>query len=79
MDASEALAAPRIHHQWLPDVLDVEPGTVADVVRGLRERGHEVRVADREWSSAQLVVAVPKAGGWSGASDPRSDGLAEGP
>ena len=27
MDASEAVAAPRIHHQWLPDVLEVEPGT----------------------------------------------------
>ena len=79
MDASEAVAAPRIHHQWLPDVLEVEPGTVADVIHDLRERGHDVRVADREWSSAQLVVADPKSGGWSGASDPRSDGLAEGP
>jgi gamma-glutamyltranspeptidase/glutathione hydrolase len=79
MDASEAVAAPRIHHQWLPDVLEVEPGTVADVIRGLRDRGHTVRVADREWSSAQLVVADPASGLLAGGSDPRGDGLALGP
>jgi gamma-glutamyltranspeptidase/glutathione hydrolase len=79
MDASEAVAAPRIHHQWLPDVLEVEPGTVADVVDDLRRRGHEVRVADREWASAQLIVADPASGLFTGASDPRGDGLAEGP
>jgi gamma-glutamyltranspeptidase / glutathione hydrolase len=79
MNASEAVAAPRIHHQWLPDVLEVEPGTVADVIQGLRRRGHDVRVADREWSSAQLIVVDPKTGVLTGASDPRSDGLATGP
>jgi len=79
MDVSEAVAAPRIHHQWLPDVLEVEPGTVADVVRELRARGHTVKVADREWSSAQMVVVDPATGAFTGASDPRSDGLAEGP
>jgi gamma-glutamyltranspeptidase/glutathione hydrolase len=79
MDASEAVAAPRIHHQWLPDVLEVEPGTVADVIQDLRGRGHEVKVADREWSSAQVIVVDPASGLFSGASDPRSDGLALGP
>jgi gamma-glutamyltranspeptidase/glutathione hydrolase len=79
MNASEAVAAPRIHHQWQPDVLEVEPGTVADVVEGLRERGHDVKIADRAWSSAQLIVADPATGRFTGASDPRSDGLALGP
>jgi gamma-glutamyltranspeptidase/glutathione hydrolase len=79
MNASEAVAAPRIHHQWQPDVLEVEPGTVADVVEGLRERGHDVKVADRAWSSAQLIVVDPARGRFTGASDPRSDGLALGP
>jgi gamma-glutamyltranspeptidase / glutathione hydrolase len=79
MDASEAVAAPRIHHQWLPDVLEVEPGTVADVIRELRRRGHEVKVADREWSSAQVIVVDPATRLFTGASDPRSDGLALGP
>ncbi len=79
MDASEAVAAPRIHHQWRPDVLEVEPGTVADVIVDLRRRGHDVKVADREWASAQVVVIDPATGVFTGASDPRSDGLAEGP
>jgi gamma-glutamyltranspeptidase/glutathione hydrolase len=79
MDASEAVAAPRIHHQWLPDVLEVEPGTVVDVVDALRRRGHHVEVADREWASAQVVVVDPATRLFTGASDPRSDGLAEGP
>jgi gamma-glutamyltranspeptidase/glutathione hydrolase len=79
MNASEAVAAPRIHHQWQPDVLEVEPGTVSDVIEGLRERGHTVRVADRLWSSAQLITVDPATGRFTGASDPRSDGLAQGP
>jgi gamma-glutamyltranspeptidase / glutathione hydrolase len=79
MDASEAVAAPRIHHQWLPDVLEVEPGTVAEVIQELRRRGHEVKVSDREWSSAQVIVVDPATGLFTGASDPRSDGLALGP
>jgi len=79
MDAAEAVAAPRLHHQWRPDVLEVEPPTPADVVDGLRRRGHAVRVADREWSSAQLVVVDPVTGLHTGASDPRGDGAAWGP
>jgi gamma-glutamyltranspeptidase/glutathione hydrolase len=79
MDAADAVAAPRIHHQWLPDVLEVEPGTTVDVIEGLRRRGHDVRVADREWASAQLIVVDPQSGLFTGASDPRSDGLALGP
>jgi gamma-glutamyltranspeptidase/glutathione hydrolase len=79
MDASEAVAAPRLHHQWRPDVLEVEPPTPADVIEGLRRRGHAVRVADREWASAQVVLIDPASGLHTGASDPRTDGAAIGP
>jgi gamma-glutamyltranspeptidase/glutathione hydrolase len=79
MDASEAVAAPRLHHQWRPDVLEVEPPTPADVIEGLRRRGHVVRVGDREWASAQLVRVDRASGLHTGASDPRSDGAAIGP
>jgi gamma-glutamyltranspeptidase/glutathione hydrolase len=79
VDASEAVAAPRFHHQWLPDELEVEPPTPADVLEGLRRRGHRVRVLDREWASAQVIVVDAESGLHTGASDPRSDGLAEGP
>jgi gamma-glutamyltranspeptidase/glutathione hydrolase len=79
MDASEAVAATRLHHQWRPDVLEVEPPTPRDVIEGLRRRGHEVKVGDREWASAQLVTVDPVTGLHAGASDPRSDGAACGP
>jgi gamma-glutamyltranspeptidase/glutathione hydrolase len=78
MDPSEAIAAPRFHHQWSPDELTVEADIPADVLAGLRERGHVVRVAERNWSSAQVIAIDPKTGWHLGASDPRSDGLAVG-
>jgi gamma-glutamyltranspeptidase/glutathione hydrolase len=78
MDPSEAIAAPRVHHQWVPDELSIEPAIPADVQQGLRDRGHVVKGAERNWSSAQ-VIAIDPAKGWHlGASDPRSDGAARG-
>lgn len=79
MDAAEAVAAPRLHHQWRPDEIEVEPPTPADVIEGLRRRGHSVRVGDREWASAQLVRVDRASGLHTGASDPRTDGEAIGP
>jgi gamma-glutamyltranspeptidase/glutathione hydrolase len=78
MDPSEAIAAPRFHHQWLPDELSIEAGMPADVQNALRLRGHNVKVAERNWSSAQVIAIDPKTGWHLGASDPRTDGLAVG-
>lgn len=71
LDAQEAVSAPRIHHQWLPARLSVEPGIPDDVVRSLRARGHEVVVQDA-FSAVQVAVRVP--GGWEGGADPRKGG-----
>ncbi|RIL06322.1 MAG: gamma-glutamyltransferase [Proteobacteria bacterium] len=76
LDPSEAIAAPRFHHQWEPDQLSVEAAIPADVLDALRERGHAVKVAERNWSSAQVIAIDPKTGWHLGASDPRSDGAA---
>ncbi len=78
MDPSEAIAAPRFHHQWVPDELSIEAGIPADVQDGLRRRGHTVKVAERNWSSAQVIAIDPKTGWHLGATDPRTDGLAVG-
>ncbi len=43
LDAQAAVAAPRIHDQWFPDVLDVEPEIARDVVDNLTRRGHKVQ------------------------------------
>ncbi|HXK22399.1 MAG TPA: gamma-glutamyltransferase [Myxococcota bacterium] len=78
MDVEEAVSAPRFHHQWSPDELVVEPDVPADVVEGLRARGHVVRVDEREWSAAEAILIDPKTGWHTGGADPRSDGLALG-
>jgi len=78
MDVETAVAAPRIHQQWVPDLLYVEPAIPADVLDGLRRRGHQVKVEKENWSSAQAIAIDPKTGWQLGGSDPRSDGLAVG-
>jgi len=78
MDVSEAVSAPRYHHQWEPATLFVEPGMPADVLDALRARGHTVEVSRRNWSSAQAIAIDPETGWHWGGSDPRSDGLARG-
>ncbi|MEQ9638543.1 MAG: gamma-glutamyltransferase [Alphaproteobacteria bacterium] len=67
----DAVAAPRIHHQWLPDKLFVEPGLSPDTRAALREKGHDV-VATRAWGSAQTVMRT--ADGFFGVADPRRAG-----
>lgn len=43
MNAAEAVSAPRINHQWMPDVITYEPdGLAPDVIDELRARGHSV-------------------------------------
>ena len=37
---AEAVAAPRLHHQWLPDEVLAENAVAPDLVAGLEARGH---------------------------------------
>ncbi len=71
MDAQAAIAAPRIHHQWFPEVLMVEPEVFAtrDVVDGLTKRGHKVREIQHIGVS-NLIVRMN--GIWEAAGEPRS-------
>lgn len=71
MDARAAVEAPRIHHQWLPHVLVVEPEVSADVVENLRARGHEVTTREA-WGAVQ--IATVEGGVRAVASDPRKHG-----
>lgn len=72
MDPQEAVAAPRFHHQWQPDLLFLEPGIPRDVQDALRARGHQLQVRDG-FSSVQLV-AVDEDGLRVGGADPRKSG-----
>ena len=76
MNLAQAVAAPRIHHQWQPDVLMAEEGVSPDTLALLRAKGHNVKVGATS-GSANSVMAED--GLLAGASDPRQRGtLAEG-
>jgi gamma-glutamyltranspeptidase/glutathione hydrolase len=77
MNAQDAVDAPRIHHQWQPDKLYLEPGISPDTVALLKSRGYEVD------HSPGLVLArveaIVNSGGWlQGGSDGRGSGKAAG-
>jgi gamma-glutamyltranspeptidase/glutathione hydrolase len=77
MGLVEAVAAPRVHHQALPDRLRVDrDGFRAETVERLRAMGHEVA----EQSPGGDVEAIMRrpGGGWIGVSDPRSGGAPAG-
>lgn len=75
MDMQEAVDAPRIHHQWLPDEITYEPlGMSADTLRALAARGHRFVERPRYMGDAQAIMIEPKTGMRLGASDGRNDG-----
>ena len=69
MNVAEASSAPRMHHQWYPDVLQLEDGFSPDTVRLLEARGHEV--AASRFSMGSLQTVAVQDGVYRGASDPR--------
>jgi gamma-glutamyltranspeptidase/glutathione hydrolase len=71
MDAQAAVAAPRVHHQWSPDVLRYEPGLPAAVVEALRAKGHQVEARDK---IGKVNAVIRGKAGLAGAAEPRSGG-----
>jgi len=78
MDPQEAVDAPRIHHQWLPDELRVEPrGISADTRAALEALGH--RVSEQpEFGNAMAIGVDGGSGEFLGAADSRGVGAAAG-
>jgi gamma-glutamyltranspeptidase/glutathione hydrolase len=84
MDISEAIDAPRIHHQWLPDTVYVEAhGLSPDTVKLLAQMGHHLDIADegKTWGQAAGILVggeslgeIAKGGGarYNGAIDSRA-------
>jgi gamma-glutamyltranspeptidase/glutathione hydrolase len=72
MNIQQAIDAPRIHHQWLPDELVFEPfGLSADTQRVLASRGHKLVTRPRYMGDAEGIMIEEKTGVRLGASDPR--------
>ena len=75
MNAADAVDAPRLHHQWQPDVLRLEHGFSPDTVALLKAMGHAI-----EFEGAQgEVTAILAHEGWlEGSADARTEGTAKG-
>lgn len=72
MRLADAVAAPRIHHQALPDSIRVEEaGLNPSVLDSLRRKGHGVSEGGH-WGDVEAIIKTPN--GWQGVSDPRSGG-----
>ncbi len=71
MNIMAAAAAPRVHHQWLPDYIRIEAGISPDTLQLLSQLGHRYK---QQWAmgSTQSIMRVKD--GFLGASDPRRRG-----
>ena len=76
LDAEAAIAAPRIHTQWLPEQLDLETYIPADVAQALARRGHLVHPSS-DYCVLQMIT-TDASGGKDAASDPRKHGAPAG-
>ena len=71
MDIAAAVAAPRVHHQWMPDEVRVERGFPQVTLDALKARGHQV-IEPLGQTSANSIAVTPN--GLLGAPDPRTRG-----
>ncbi|AZO41281.1 gamma-glutamyltransferase [Mesorhizobium sp. M7D.F.Ca.US.005.01.1.1] len=82
MNIQEAIDAPRIHHQWLPDTVYIEPfGLSPDTEKLLAGMGYHLDLADQTWGQAAGILVggkslaeIEKGGGarYNGAIDSRA-------
>jgi gamma-glutamyltranspeptidase/glutathione hydrolase len=72
MPLAQAVEAPRMHHQGLPDTLGVErDGFPPATLDSLRARGHAIGNGGY-WGDVEAIMRTPA--GWEGVSDPRRGG-----
>lgn len=76
MAADEAVARPRFHHQWMPDVVMLENDCLTpEVKEKLKEMGHNLVTRGKIGRVEAIII---KDGKYSGGADPRGDDDAKG-
>jgi gamma-glutamyltranspeptidase/glutathione hydrolase len=77
VDLAGIVRAPRYHHQWWPDRVEIEPdGFTPGWRAGLEAKGHQVRVVGRKWGNMQAAYRSRTDGSVQVANDPRGAGVA---
>jgi len=71
MDIASAVSAPRVHDQWMPDRVFVEPALPQELIATLQARGDDVVVRRLPTSANSILVTQA---GFVGAADPRTRG-----
>jgi gamma-glutamyltranspeptidase/glutathione hydrolase len=72
LNIQQAVDAPRFHHQYLPDVLYMEPGFPDATVEGLRAMGYQLKIGGH-WSDGECIAVDPATGELEGGQDHRHD------
>lgn len=70
LNIQQAVDAPRFHHQYLPDVVYLEPGFPDATISALRGMGYTVKVQGH-WSDGECIAVDPKTGELEGGQDQR--------
>ncbi|PRH81523.1 gamma-glutamyltransferase [Arenimonas caeni] len=77
--AQATAAAPRFHHQYLPDVVQAEAAAFsAGEIEALRAMGHTVESGERTWGNMQVVLWHHDSGKVEAGADPRWEGVGKG-
>lgn len=76
--AQEIVSAPRIHHQYMPDVVQFEIDALTAEERAqLTARGHKLQEGRDRWGNLQTIVWEYATGKVEAASDPRGGGAGD--
>jgi gamma-glutamyltranspeptidase / glutathione hydrolase len=74
LNIQRAVDAPRFHHQYLPDIVFVEPGFPTKTLQALRSMGYAIKGGDGDdhhWSDGECIAVDPKTGLIQGGQDKR--------
>ncbi len=72
LNIQEAVDAPRFHHQYLPDILYLEPGFSPGTIAALRTMGYAITLSRGHWSDGECIAVDRVTGELLGGQDHRS-------
>lgn len=77
-NAAQIVKAHRYHHQYLPDLIQYEPGAfTASEIKALTQKGHQLKALKSRYGNMQVIIVDKKTGKLDAASDPRGVGEAK--